>query len=175
MRHHNAGFEHARFGARAAGYDVGDLGLHGSAVHAVGCSRRRMICRSSSSAVIDDLGEARILVGRHALAGERSNLVGRHVLPRLQADDGLDRLAAIRVGNPNDGRFADGRVLIEHFFNLARPDLEPRSDEHVLLAVDEIEPAVLVQEDDVAGPEACGRQRCVSWLARSPARSAAPR
>ena len=77
-------------------------------------------------------------------------------LPGLQADHGLDRLAAIRVGDADDGGLAHGRMLVQHFLDLARPDLEARRDDHVLRAVDEIEPALLVHEADVAGLQAVG-------------------
>ncbi len=50
-------------------------------------------------------------------------------------------------------------MLIQHLLDLARPDLEPGRDDHVLRAVDEVEPAVLVHEPDVAGLQPGSRQR----------------
>jgi hypothetical protein len=49
--------------------------------------------------------------------------------------------------------FADRGVQVEHLLDLARPHLEARGDDHVLGAVDQIEPAVLVEEADVAGAQ----------------------
>jgi hypothetical protein len=50
-------------------------------------------------------------------------------------------------------------MLIQHFLDLARPDLEPRGDDHVLGTIDEIKPACLVPEPDVAGAQLAVAQR----------------
>ncbi len=78
------------------------------------------------------------------------------MVPGLQADHGLDGFSAISIRHADDGCFADGRVLVQHFLYFARPHLEARRDDHVLRAIDEVEPAVLVHEADVAGLQSVG-------------------
>ena len=142
---------------RSCGYDTSTISAcTGSAVAcAVGCSSRRMILPlvvfGRSSMISTTRGYLYAAMRSRANARISSGVT---VLPGLQADDGLDRLAAIRVGDADDGRLAHGRMLIEHLLDLARPDLEARRDDHVLRAVDEIEPALLVHEADVAGLQA---------------------
>src|SRR5213592_1282712 len=101
--------------------------------------------------LVDELDLPRVLVRGHALlaVGDERLLVDaftgdeRHV--------GLDGLAAVGVGDADDGRLADGLVPVQDVLDLARPDLVARGHDHVLLAVDEVEPAVLVHETHVAG------------------------
>ena len=69
----------------------------------------------------------------------------------------MHRFAAIGVGRADDRRLAHAGKGVEHVLDLARPDLEAGGRDHVLLAVDQIEPAGLVEEADVAGVHPAAR------------------
>src|SRR5438105_10624724 len=57
-----------------------------------------------------ELDGLRDLEGREAFFAERDDLVLRGAHPSFQDDEGLDRLAAIRVRNPDRRRLRDRRV-----------------------------------------------------------------
>src|SRR3954452_18555579 len=118
--------------------------------------------------LVDDLDPARVLVRRHPLLAERDELLLAGRLALLEADERLHRLAAVLVGDADDGRLADGGVTVEDVLDLARPDLVAGRVDLVLLAVDEIEPAVLVHEADVAGLERAAGQRVLGLLGLLP-------
>src|SRR5206468_7927159 len=65
--------------------------------------------------------------------------------------DGLFAFARIR--DANDGGFLDAREMIEHFFDLARVDVDAIDEKHVLLQVGNIKVAFLVLVTDVAGEQ----------------------
>src|SRR6478609_263466 len=75
------------------------------------------------SAAIAELDLARVFVGRHLLAAEGDELLGRGRLAGPQADVGLDGLAAVGVGHPDHGGLAHRFVLVEDVLDLARPYL----------------------------------------------------
>src|SRR5439155_15145086 len=101
----------------------------------------------------DELDRARVLVGRrHAL---HVVLQGPHQrIPRrvagTQDDEGLDDLAADRVGARHHGRLEDGGVLEERALDLEGPDAIASGDDDVVRAADEPEIAVLVALGAVA-------------------------
>src|SRR5690606_15069419 len=68
-------------------------------------------------------------------------------------DPGLHRLATTGVRHAGDGHFENRRVLGQHLFYLARVDVEATGDDHILLAIFDVEVAVLVHPGDVAGVE----------------------
>ena len=53
----------------------------------------------------------------------------------------------------DDRRLAHAGMLVEHLLDLARVDVVAAADDHVLLAVDDVEVAVVVDAPDVAGAE----------------------
>jgi hypothetical protein len=124
--------------------------------------------------LVDELDHARVLVGRHALAAEGDQLVGVGALAGAQADEGLDRLAAIGVGDADDGGLAHGRMAVEDVLDLARPHLEAGGVDLVLLAVDHVEPAVGVHEADVARVQRPARDRALALLRAAPSSRARP-
>src|SRR4029450_10342374 len=69
----------------------------------------------------------------------------------LELDHGLHRLAPLLV------RHADHRAVLhrgmapQHLLDLAGEDVEAAGDDHVLLAIDDVDEAVLVDNADVAG------------------------
>ena len=71
---------------------------------------------------------------------ERLHLVERERRrARLQFDKSLRRLAAIVVRNSNDAHFLDRRMLIDGLFDVARIDVEPAAQQHVLDPVHDID------------------------------------
>src|SRR3984885_8925922 len=83
-----------------------------------------------------------------------------HVLLQVKAlyysasggdDDRADRLAPLVVGHADDGDRADRGVREQALLDLQRVDVLPAGDDHVLLAVDQVEQPVGVKRADVAG------------------------
>src|SRR3984957_17046981 len=93
----------------------------------------------------------RAFVGREPFVTETRELCYIDPEARFRRDESDDRLASIGVRRTDNSGFANTREAVENVLHLARPDLEARGGNHVLLAVDEIEPAVLVKEAYVAG------------------------
>ena len=71
-----------------------------------------------------------------------------------QLDEGFGGLAAVIVGNADHDHFLHGRMGVDRLLDHLRIDVEAAGDDHVLLAVDQIEIAVGVHVADVAGEEA---------------------
>lgn len=104
--------------------------------------------------VIDDFDGAGVFVGGHAGFAEGDDVVWRGCGAGFEADDGFDGFAAIGVGDADDGGFAHGGVGVEHVFDVAGPDFVAGGVDHVFFAIDQIEPACLVHEADIAGVQA---------------------
>src|SRR3954469_14828785 len=109
--------------------------------------------------LVDDLDLPGILVRRHPLLAESDELLGFGAPSGLEADEGLDRLPTVGIRNPDHAALPDGRVLVEHVLDLAWPDLEAGRDDHVLLPVDQVEPALGVHEPDITGVQSSPGQR----------------
>ena len=92
-----------------------------------------------------------------------------------ELDDGLDLLAELVVRDPEHGGVGHRRMRDEHVLGLLRIDVDAARDDHVRLAVGEVEIALLVQVADVAdrGPPAlvarCGRLLRVVVVLERPA------
>ena len=80
---------------------------------------------------------------------------GRSSLQARERDHGF---ASVGVLAADDRGLADGRVLVEHVLDVARPHLVAGGDDQVLHPVDEVDPAGLVDEADVAGVEDAAAQ-----------------
>ena len=80
-------------------------------------------------------------------------------VPPSRGDDdrghGLDPVAG---GDPEDGALGDGRVLVEHLLDLAAGHVLPARLDHVLLAVDDRDVALLVEGAEVARVEPAARE-----------------
>ena len=72
-------------------------------------------------------------------------------LAGLQLDHRLHRLAPLLVGHADHGAVLHRRVAPDHPLDLDGEDVEPARDDHVLLAVHDVDEAVVVLVADVAG------------------------
>ena len=77
----------------------------------------------------------------------------------VEGDGGDDGLAPALVGQPEDGDLAHRRVAHEDLLDLDRVDVLAAGDDHVLLAVDERDVAVVVDLAEVAGVEPAAAER----------------
>src|SRR5215207_9388113 len=109
------------------------------------------LARRALGQLVDEPDLARILVGGDALLDEALHVLGRRAGSRLQGDRGTDLLAQTVVWDAHDRDLADGGMLVEDLFDLARVDVEPAADDQLLLAVDDEEVAVLVALREIAG------------------------
>ena len=108
---------------------------------------------------VHDLDLPRVLVRSHSCLAERDQhlFVGR--LTRPQADERLDGLATVRIGDPDHRRLEHRRMLVQDVLDLARPHLVAGCVDLIFHAVDHVEPALLVHEPDIAGVERSARER----------------
>ena len=104
--------------------------------------------------LVDDLDDPRVFVGGEPLLAEgRSARPAVALASGFERDDGLDLFAVALVGDADHRGLDDGFVLVEHFLDLARIDVEAAAQDHVLLAVDDPIAAVVVAVADVARVE----------------------
>ncbi len=75
------------------------------------------------------------------------------MLPGVRHDYGDDLLSERLVGDAERDRLEDRRVSQEHVLELARVDAVSAPEDHILLAIDQEEVAVLVQVAHVPGRE----------------------
>ena len=78
-------------------------------------------------------------------------LVGRHLGPGAQDDDGAHLLAERGVGHADDGAVGHGGVLEEGGLDLDRVHVLAAPDDHVLGPVDDVDEVVVVEPGHVAG------------------------
>src|SRR5439155_11281652 len=95
---------------------------------------------------------------RHLELGEahgtmRGELLDRGGRAGFHHHERFDDLAVIRVRHADDRHQADGRVRVDHAFDVRRIDVETVDDDHVLLALDDRREAIGVHARDVAGME----------------------
>src|SRR5919112_588791 len=117
---------------------------------------------------LTELDRLRSLVGCETLLTEVEDLF----LCRLGAgafdDEGLDRLAAVLVGDADRDGLGHVGVLEEDLFDLARVDVVAGGHDHVLLPVDDVEVAALVHLRDVARVEPAVPQRLCRLIGHAP-------
>ncbi len=135
---------------------------------AVRAAQRRLehLAGGVARQLVDDLDARRALEVGQPLPGEGDQLGGRDLA--VAGDGGDDRLAPALVGQPEDGHLADGRVAHEDLLDLDRVDVLAAGDDHVLLAVDERDVAVLVDLAEVAGVEPAAAERLGRRLRQHP-------
>src|SRR3954447_10046380 len=103
--------------------------------------------------LVDEPDPARVLVAGDLLPDVLAQLLLGDLLALLQRDRRADLLAQLGMRHPDHGRLAHRGVLVEDLLDLARIDVVATADDHVLLAVDDEEVAVLVDLCHVAGVE----------------------
>src|SRR5215203_3520341 len=103
-----------------------------------------------AAAYLDLRGDFELGEAARAVFGQ---LLGRGRGSCFEDDAGFDRLAAVGVGDADDGGLHHGRVLVEHALDLRRVDVEAAHDNHVLLALDDVGVAVLIHARHVARVE----------------------
>src|SRR5215216_349210 len=111
------------------------------------------LARRALRELVGEPDPARVLVVGDLLLDELTQLVGVDLLALLEHDGGADLLAHLVVGDADDGGLGDRGVLVEDLFDLARVHVVAAADDHLLLAVDDEEVAVLVDLAHVAGAE----------------------
>ena len=100
-----------------------------------------------------EVDRARALVLAQPLVAEREQLRLERSGPASSIDgldDGLDLLAELVVRDAEHGDVGDLRVRDQHVLGLLRVDVDAARDDHVGLAVGQVEVAVLVEVADVA-------------------------
>jgi chaperonin GroEL len=96
-----------------------------------------------------ELDRARNSVAREVLAREPGDLLLGEGLARLDDDGGVHLLAPLLVGNPEHRYVEDPRVLLEGGLYLGRIDVHPARDDHVPLAIADVEVPLFVKVGDV--------------------------
>src|SRR5918995_3404441 len=96
----------------------------------------------------DDVHLPRVLVAADPLLRPRDEVGGLDVVAQSHKRD--DLLAAGRILPPDHRRTLDRRVLEERLLDVAWKNVEAAADDQVLLAVDDVEVAVLVDSPEVA-------------------------
>src|SRR6059058_4449302 len=97
--------------------------------------------------LIDATNLAELLVRNDAFVDEREHLIRVGVV--LQYDERNRELARRQVALADDGCVGHARMLEEDLFEVARIDVVALVDQHVLLAVDDGQIAVFVDDTDV--------------------------
>src|SRR5215207_962200 len=103
--------------------------------------------------LVYELDRARVLVGGHLALGPLDDVLRAHVALLFFPEDyhSLGRLAAALVGDADDSRFLDSRVLVERALDLRGPDVRARHVDHTRQPVDHETVALFVHHPDVAG------------------------
>src|SRR5580692_9069332 len=110
----------------------------------------------------------RVLVRRDLALDEVAQLLGGGGGPRLEGHRGADLLAQGGVRQPDHGGLGDRGMLVEHLLDLPRVDVVAAPDDQVLLAVHDVEVAVLVDPGQVTGVEPAVADRLSGGLGAIP-------
>src|SRR5271166_2112200 len=113
--------------------------------------------------VFDELNASWLLVAGELRLAEGDDLLGRDRMSGPEDHEGGDLLTPDRIVHSHDGTFGHRGMREDRFLHLTRVDVLPAGDDHVVLAADEKDEAVLVDDAHVAGvqpsvPETLGRQ-----------------
>src|SRR5262245_37326702 len=91
-----------------------------------------------------------LLVTRHSLGDEPRQRVQIERSPLTRDHEGLGDLARLRILTSGDAAIGDVRMLQENGLEFRRRNAEAFIFDHLLLTLDEIEIAILVDPADVA-------------------------
>ena len=148
-------------------------------------SRLRILPRAGLGQLVEPRDRPRHLVAGEVLAGVRGDagLVERR-RPGAATTTAWTRLAPLLARDAEHGGLVDVGVRLERGLDLGRVDVHPAGDDHVLLAVADVEEALVVAVGDVAdgleavaaGPPrtcraACSSRRTPTGCARTARRS----
>src|SRR3984957_7771335 len=97
--------------------------------------------------------------GGQAFSHVAGELVGGHLVPGAEHDDGTDLFAQHGVGHPDDGTVGHRRVLEEGSLHLDAVDVLPAADDHVLGPVDDVHEPLVVDAGHIAGVEPAAGER----------------
>src|SRR3954454_1548144 len=97
------------------------------------------------------------LVAGDLTKADSVDVLGRHLEPRPHHDDGANRLTPLRVGHPHDGDLRHSLDRGDGVLDLGREDVEAARDDHVLLAIDDVEEALLHPAYVSCGGPAAGK------------------
>src|SRR5262249_39435186 len=100
-----------------------------------------------------ELHRRRLLVRREPQAAVLDDVCLRSLRRRPEDHQGLDGLAPLLVRYTDDSHLLDGWVRADDLLDLARVDVGAAGDDHVFLAVSDVQVSVLVQVPDVPGME----------------------
>src|SRR4249919_2162569 len=114
----------------------------------------------------DDVHLARVLVAADPLLRPGDELPGLEWLP--ERDERHDLFAALRVPAADDRRALDRGVFEERLLDVAREDVEAAPDDQILLAVDDVEVAVVVHPPEVARVQPAAAHRLLSLFGSPP-------
>ena len=93
---------------------------------------------------------ARPLVAREPVVDELPERHEVDLAAGARLHDRMHLLAPLVVGHPEDGRVHHVGMRVEHGLDLGRIDVHPAADDHVLLAVADVDEALLVDPRHVA-------------------------
>ena len=102
---------------------------------------------------------ARNLVVGEVRAAEGPDLVGGEGRAGARLDGGVDALAPVVVGHAEDGGVLDLGVAVKHVLDLGGVDVDAARDDHVALAVADVDEPLVVEVRDVAHAEPVAPRR----------------
>ena len=130
------------------------LAIQTAWVRSLQCSSRSTRLRSLPASVrgqlVAQLVAPRPLVPRDARRDERLEVGEVELARHLRLDDAVDALAPLVVRDAEHRDVEDTGVLVDDRLDLGRVDVHAARDDHVLLAVADVEVALLVRVRDVA-------------------------
>ena len=93
---------------------------------------------------------ARRLVVGEVRAAELQQLARRDAAAGAELDGGVDALSPVRIGYSEDGGVLDGGMTVQGVLDLGRVDVHAARDDHVPLAVTDVDEALGVHPGHVA-------------------------
>src|SRR5919108_5372714 len=115
--------------------------------------------RVARKIVVADPDAHRHLEGCESLRDVIPEVLLGDLASRNALDDGTDLFAEHPMWDPDDGGFADGRMLVEHTLDLDRVHVLAAANHHVLRAVDDVQEPFVVHTSDVAGMQPAVAER----------------
>src|SRR5712691_6998493 len=101
--------------------------------------------------LLQNLNMPGIFIICHALLTKVDQLLGcdLSLKPAFKGNIGYDRFAPVSVWHTHHTGFTHGRMLVKDILYLAWPHFEPRSNNHILLTVNQVKPALFVHSGNI--------------------------